>query len=720
MNISDSLPMPSSLSDRPRILILRALYLGDLLCTIPAWRALRAAHPTATIALIGLPWAREIVRRFPRYLDEFIPFPGYPGLPEEEPDYDRLPAFLAEMRERHADLFLQMHGAGSYVNDLAFLCEARERAGFYPASERCPTRGRFLPYPDDISEIHRHLRLMASLDIPLTGDHLEWPVLEEDQAELDRLLQGEQAAPLEPGSYVCLHPGGRGLTRRWPVERFAAVAQALMKKGYRIVLTGTAAEASLAQRLTEGLSVPPLNLVGKTTLGSLGVLLREARLLVANDTGVSHVAAALRTPSVIVSVGSDPLRWAPLDRDRHRHLVGSETPVQDVLLEAEDLLTTRPSLVSMPTPPLTNGMTIDQLRVSVTASPLRVLTWHVHGNYLYYLTHAPHRWFLPIGLNKPGYAGRAPGFPWSDRVQDVPVDDVRRMQFDCILFQGREHFGTDQFELLSPAQRRLPRLYLEHDPPQDDPTDSKHIVDDPEMLIVHVTPFNQLMWDCGQTPTCVIEHGIPPPPAHLVHTGALARGLVVVNDMPRRGRRVGADIFERVHRTIPLDLIGMNSLPAGGLGEISHEDLPGFMCRYRFFFNPIRYTSMGLAVCEAMHLGIPIVGFATTEMATAIENNVAGYVDTNIETLTQRMAYLLAAPGEARRLGEGARRIARDRFGLDRFTQDWDRTLRAFLARHHADVRTGQSSPSPSGEASWAAQSHSRRVSSTRDAGITR
>lgn len=706
MNRSDRSSVPLSLSGRPRILILRALHLGDLLCALPAWRALRAAYPEAGIALIGLPWAREVVRRFPRYLDEIILFPGYPGLPEQEPDCDRLPHFISEMQQRQADLFLQMQGAGSYVNDLAFLCGARETAGFYPGSERPPAHGRFLRYPEDVSEIHRHLRLMAFLGIPSKGDHLEWPVLEEDRTALDRLLQSEQAAPLAPGSYVCLHAGGRGLNRRWPVERFTDVAEALMTRGYRIVLTGTGAEASLAEQLIEGLSIPPLNLVGKTTLGTLGLLLRDARLLIANDTGVSHLAAALRTPSVIVSVGSDPLRWAPLDHHRHRHLVGRETPVDDVLAEADDLLRDGPSLVSVPALPIRNGRGVDQLRVRVTGRPLRVLTWHVHGNYLYYLTHCPQRWFLPVGRDSPGYAGCAPGFPWPDRVRDVPLEDVRRMTFDCILFQSREHFRADQFELLSPAQRRLPRLYLEHDPPQEDPTDSQHIVDDPEMLVVHVTPFNRLMWNCGQTPTCVIEHGIPPPPAHLVHTGALARGLVVVNDMPRRGRRVGADIYERVRRTIPLDLIGMNSLPAGGLGEISHEDLPGFMCRYRFFFNPIRYTSMGLAVCEAMHLGIPIVGLATTEMATAIENDVAGYVDTDIDKLMQRMAYLLASPVEARRLGEGARRIAQERFGLDRFVQDWDRTLRQFMARHRTGARRAAGATSPSGDAAWAAQSH--------------
>lgn len=682
--------MPSSSSSGPRsIVILRALHLGDLLCAIPAWRALRAAYPDARIALAGLPWAREFVHRFPGYLDDFIAFPGYPGLPEQEPDFGRLLQFVAEVQRRHADLFLQMQGAGSYVNDLALLCGAREAAGFYSPSDRRPREGRFLRYPDDTSEIHRHLRLMEFLGIPPQGDRLEWPVHETDRRDLTTLVQSLGAAPLEPESYVCLHTGGRSPHRRWPVERFTRVADELMTRGYRIVLTGTAAEAPLAEHLADNLALPPLNLVGKTTLGTLGALLDGARLLVANDTGVSHMAAARATPSVIISVGSDPVRWSPLDRQRHRVLAGAETTVREVLGQADELLRHGSSTVSLREGfPTTTG--IDALRVSVTPPPLRVLTWHVHGNYLYYLTHSLQRWFLPVGPDRPGYAGCASGFPWPDRVQEVPAQDLRRATFDCILFQGRAHYCEDQFQLLSPAQRRLPRLYLEHDPPQDDPTDTKHVVDDPRMLLIHVTAFNQLMWDNGRTPTCVIEHGIPPGSPAIAHTGELAKGLVVVNDMPRRGRRVGADVFAHVRRTIPLDLIGMNSAPAGGLGEISHADLPGFMCRYRFLFNPIRYTSMGLAVCEAMHLGIPIVGFATTEMATAIANDVSGYVDTDVDRLMQRMAFLLASPDQARRLGEGARRTAEERFGLDRFVRDWDRTLGVFMARHRtaAGART--------------------------------
>ena len=206
-------------------------------------------------------------------------------------------------------------------------------------------------------------------------------------------------------------------------------------------------------------------------------------------------------------------------------------------------------------------------------------------------------------------------------------------------------------------KQRLPRIYLEHDPPREVPTDTRHPVDDPNVLLVHVTPFNELMWDSGRTPTRVIEHGV-----------------AVADDVTYTGE-LGADVFEHVRARVPLDLVGMESEEVGGLGEIPHHELPAFAARYRFLFNPIRYTSLGLAVCEAMAAGVPIVGLATTEMSTAVENGVSGYVDTRVDVVVGHMRRLLADLEEARRLSGGARRSARERFGLARFVADWEDVL---------------------------------------------
>ena len=193
-------------------------------------------------------------------------------------------------------------------------------------------------------------------------------------------------------------------------------------------------------------------------------------------------------------------------------------------------------------------------------------------------------------------------------------------------------------------------------------------------MLVHVTSFNALMWDSGATPTRVIDHGVPCP-AGVSYTGEIPRGLVVINNLGTRGRRLGPDVFAEARRHVPLDLVGMEAESLGGLGEVPPTRLAAFEARYRFLFNPIRYTSLGLAVCEAMMLGMPVVGLATTEMATAVVNGVTGFVDTSLDRLIPRMKTLLDDPVEARRLGENARRFALKRFSIERFVGDWNAVL---------------------------------------------
>lgn len=308
-------------------------------------------------------------------------------------------------------------------------------------------------------------------------------------------------------------------------------------------------------------------------------------------------------------------------------------------------------------------------------APLRILTWHVHGNYLWYLSQCPHRFYLPVRQDgRMGYGGRGKTFPFGPNVIDVPYDEVRNQSFDCILFQSRSHFENDQYELLTPQQRRLPRIYLEHDPPQEHPTNTRHWATDPNLLLVHVTSFNRMMWNNGTVPTRVIEHGVLVP-EHIVYQGDLARGVVVVNHLKQRGRRLGADLFLEARRSVPLDLVGMAADELEGIGEIEPTMLPEFMARYRFFFNPIRFTSLGLAVCEAMMIGLPIVGMATTELVTVIQNGVHGFVDTELSRLIPFMQLLATDHEEARALGEAARQEALHRFNIRRFVIDWNEVL---------------------------------------------
>jgi len=303
---------------RPRsVAVLRALQLGDLLCAVPALRALRAALPRARGTLIGLPWAAEFARRLPAYIDDFVEFPGWPGLPEREVDSAAVPRFLHEMKARRFDLALQLHGSGAHVNSLTCLLGAARTAGFFVPGAFCPDPDSYLPYPDGGPEPRRLLALLEFLGAPPAGAALEFPVSEEDErrwAELARRFE------LRPRAFACVHAGARWPSRRWPVERFAGVADALAADGLAVVLTGSAAEGALASELGRRMRAPAVNLAGRTDLGTLAALLRDARLVVCNDTGVSHLAAAVGTRSVVVASGSDVRRWAPEDAARHRVL----------------------------------------------------------------------------------------------------------------------------------------------------------------------------------------------------------------------------------------------------------------------------------------------------------------------------------------------------------------------------------------------------------------
>ncbi len=306
--------------------------------------------------------------------------------------------------------------------------------------------------------------------------------------------------------------------------------------------------------------------------------------------------------------------------------------------------------------------------------PLRILTWHVHGNYLWNLTQVPHDFYLVTDAQRSTHhAGRTGSIPWGTNVHEAPVERIRDMDFDLVLYQSRDAWEQERHTLLSEAQQRLPRIYLEHDPPQQHPTNTVHWVDDPQTLLVHVTPFNALMWDAGRTPTAVVEHGVRPLAQAHWH-GERASGLVVVNNLDRRGRRLGLDVYQQVAAELPLVLVGMGAerlAAIGGRGEVRNHDLPAVMAEHRFFFNPIRYTSLGLSIIEAMMVGLPVVGLATTELVTVIRNGENGFIDTRVDRLIDAMKQLLNDPAEARRLGEAGRRTACERFGIERFVRDW-------------------------------------------------
>jgi ADP-heptose:LPS heptosyltransferase len=279
------------------------------------------------------------MERYPAYVDGFRTFPGFPGLPEQPLQPKRTVCFFREIQAESFDLAIQMHGSGQCSNAVIGLCGAKRCAGFFIPGAFCPDPELFYPYPDHGLEIRRLLALVQFLGFEPDGEDLEFPLHQQDY---DSLHHTSNSVRLEPGDYVCIHPGASTAERRWPARGFAVVARTLARLGFRIVLTGSAEEADLTRQVAERLGGACLDLAGRTGLGALAALLDGARLLVCNDTGVSHLAAARRTPSVVISTGNNPERWAPADSRRHRVLCDpAGVSPGDVIAAADALLAQR-------------------------------------------------------------------------------------------------------------------------------------------------------------------------------------------------------------------------------------------------------------------------------------------------------------------------------------------------------------------------------------------
>jgi ADP-heptose:LPS heptosyltransferase len=306
-----------------KIAIFRALQIGDLLCTIPAIRSIRSAFPEAKIDLIGLPWSKSFTQRFNQYFDGFIEFGGYPGLPEIPFEISKTMNFLQDIQRRQYDLVIQLQGEGNIANPLVSLFGAKLSAGFKGPNEFSPSQDLFVEYPSFGHEIHRMLTVTKFLGLPYCGDYLEFPISTQEKQATDQLLSEHYLAPKK---YVVIHAGARDPRRRWEAENFGKTIDFIVEKGYQVVLTGTPDEKEIVEAVQNSATYPVVNLCGKTSLGVTASLIQNAALLVSNDTGVSHIAAALQAPSVIISQICNPIQWSPLNRSLHKVVLWEKTP----------------------------------------------------------------------------------------------------------------------------------------------------------------------------------------------------------------------------------------------------------------------------------------------------------------------------------------------------------------------------------------------------------
>jgi hypothetical protein len=305
---------------------------------------------------------------------------------------------------------------------------------------------------------------------------------------------------------------------------------------------------------------------------------------------------------------------------------------------------------------------------------MRVLIWHVHGSWTTAFVQGSHTYLVPVNQARDEYGrGRARTYPWPDSVVEVTAEALRGEEVDVVVLQR-----PDELELARRwLGRRVPAVYVEHNTPRGDVPDTRHpMADRDDLLLVHVTHFNDLMWDAGGTRTEVVEHGIPDP-GHR-YTGELPRFGIATNEPVRRGRVTGTDLFPRFAAVAPLDVYGMGVAALSGV--TTNEDPPQAylhreLARRRAYLHLTRWTSLGLSLLEAMFLGVPVVGLAVTEAMRAVPPG-AGILSTRVDELVDAARWLLVDPAAARRIGAAGREAALDRYGLTRFLSDWDRILK--------------------------------------------
>ena len=317
---------------------------------------------------------------------------------------------------------------------------------------------------------------------------------------------------------------------------------------------------------------------------------------------------------------------------------------------------------------------------------MRVLLWHVHGSWTTAFVQGPHTYLVPVTPDRgPDGRGRARTYPWPASVQEVPLEELAAADVDVVVLQRPHEEALAQRWLGRRPGRDLPAVYVEHNAPQGRINDLRHpLADRADVTLVHVTAFNDLFWDAGTTRRRVIEHGIVDPGPR--YTGELPHVAVVVNEPVRRARVTGTDLLPAFAAAAPLDVFGMGvrALPDDHVSGRRFEDLPqarmhAELARRRVYVHPLRWTSLGLSLLEAMHLGMPVVALATTEAPVAVPED-AGVVSTRVDDLLEAARRFVAEPEEAAACGKRGREAALRRYGLQRFLDDWDRLLEEVTA----------------------------------------
>jgi len=305
---------------------------------------------------------------------------------------------------------------------------------------------------------------------------------------------------------------------------------------------------------------------------------------------------------------------------------------------------------------------------------MNILVWHVHGSWMTAFVQGQHTYFTPKVADdcadlRDGL-GRAQSWTWPSAVVEVGPEEIGDLALDVIVLQRPRDIELAQ-SWLGPRYERLPKIYVEHDTPLDLRNPCHPLADRDDVTIAHVTHYNQLMWDTGSTRTVVIEHGVVDP-GHLFR-GTHESVAAVINEPVRRRWVAGTDLVEEMRRSVSVELFGMGSEALSGR-DLRQNDMHHAMAACRAYFHPFRWTSLGLSLIEAMHVGLPVVVVASTEAAHVVPAHV-GFVSNRMDELVQATCALIADRELSADIGRHGREYALGRYGLGRFLRDWDQLL---------------------------------------------
>lgn len=302
-----------------KIAVLRANALGDYIFSLPALQALRETFPSAEIVLLGRSWHAEYLQDRPGPVDRVIVVPLYPGISEREayvPDEKVLADFFDKMQAEKFDIAFQIHGGGRNSNPFLLRLGAKLTVGL--KTPDAASLNINIPYVYYFNETLRYLEVVGRVGAKTKNIEPQIVVTDADVREAESVLFNSHNRPV-----AVLHPGASDVRRRWPGGSFAKIADYLVELGYHVVLTGLDWEREIIDAVIEKIIYKNnvQDLSARLSLAGTTGLLKNADILISNDTGPLHLARALQIPTIGIYWFANIINASPMITTVHRNLL---------------------------------------------------------------------------------------------------------------------------------------------------------------------------------------------------------------------------------------------------------------------------------------------------------------------------------------------------------------------------------------------------------------